>query len=323
MSLLVTGSIGIDTVEAPSGGVADALGGSGVYFAYAAGFFGPVRLVGVVGGDCPDGFLKPVEDNPAIDTGGVEVRQGSKTFRWHGKYHDDVNTRDTIRVELNVLGERGPTIPENFRDSEYVFLANTHPALQAELLGQLTGPKLVVADTMDLWIETERAVLDELLGRLDGLVLNDSEALGMTGKRNVIQAGREIAEKVKKFCVVKKGEHGSVLFLNPGWHGHAGVAWPCSGTAEDAAANAIVAAPGYPAVEVVDPTGAGDCFAGGMMGYLAAEDRCDGATLRRAIAYGTVVASLELEDFSLRRLQAIARADIDARLDEFLAITRF
>ena len=149
-SLLVTGSIGIDTVETPAGKVVDALGGSTVYFAYAASFFCPVRLVGVVGDDCPEGFLKPLEDHPDIDLAGLEVRAGSKTFRWHGRYHEDVNQRDTVDVQLNVLAERGPAIPPAFADSRYVFLANTHPALQAALLGELDAPEMVVADTMDL-----------------------------------------------------------------------------------------------------------------------------------------------------------------------------
>lgn len=314
MSLLVTGSIGIDTVQAPSGKVTDALGGSSVYFAAAASFFTPVRLVGVVGDDCPNDFLKPLEDNPNIDMGGLEVRQGSKTFRWSGKYHEDVNDRDTISVELNVLGEKGPTIPHNFRNSEYVFLANTHPGLQHELLAQCESPKLVVADTMDLWINTERDTLVSLMSKIDGIVLNDSEAILLTGKTNIIQAGLEIAKMVRRFCVVKKGQHGAILFA-------AGKAQPLCG---------------YPSAAVVDPTGAGDCFAGGMMGYLA---DIDAATvensnetgvsipfiknLRRAIALGTIVASIELEDFSLRRLTEITLEDIDARLNEFLEMTSF
>ena len=305
MRLLVTGSIGIDTVEAPTGRVEDALGGSSIYFAYAASFFAtaadPIRLVGVVGEDCPADFLKPLEENAQIDLAGLEVRAGSKTFRWHGRYHDDVNVRDTISVDLNVLAERGPTIPEGFRDSEYVFLANTHPGLQLELLGQCSGAKMVVADTMDLWIDAEKGLLLELLGKIDGVVLNDSEAILLTGQPNAILAGLEIAGLVKQFCVVKKGEHGAILFQD-------GKSYPL---------------PGYPAAEVVDPTGAGDCFAGGMMGYLAEQDASDPAALRRAIAYGTMVASIELEGFSLNRLQEISRADIDKRLEAFQAITGF
>ncbi len=301
MSLLVTGSIGIDTVESPAGTVADALGGSSVYFSYAASFFTDVRFVGVVGEDCPEDFLQPLQDNGRIDMAGLEVRTGSKTFRWHGKYHEDVNERDTVDVELNVLAEAGPTIPEAFRDSRYVFLANTHPGLQMEILGQLSEPTLVVADTMDLWITTESEALERLLSRLDGLVLNDSEAKLLTGKANVVAAGLEIARQVRRFVVVKKGEHGSLLFT--GDH--------------------VAAMPSFPTRNVVDPTGAGDSFAGAMMGHLAAEDNCDAAALRRAIAYGTVTASIELEDFSLTRFLNISRDDIDARLKEFQELVAF
>jgi sugar/nucleoside kinase (ribokinase family) len=300
MSLLVTGSIGIDTVEAPTGSVKDALGGSSVYFSYAASFFSPVRFVGVVGEDCPQGFLEPLERNARIDMTGLEVRAGSKTFRWHGKYHDDVNERDTIEVDLNVLAERGPTIPASFRDSRYVFLANTHPGLQLELLGQLDAPSLVVADTMDLWIETERDALMELLAAIDGIVLNDAEAKLLSRENGTVPAGLKIAEAVKRFVVVKKGEHGCLLFFE-------GKCYPLAG---------------YPAAGVVDPTGAGDCFAGGLMGYLAEVDRVDAATLRRAIAYGTVVASIELEDFSLNKLMTIERSDIDERLGEYTDLCR-
>ncbi|MCP4378334.1 MAG: sugar kinase, partial [bacterium] len=225
----------------------------------------------------------------------------SKTFRWHGKYHEDVNQRDTVSVELNVLGEAGPTIPQQFRDSKYVFLANTHPALQIELLAQLDKASLVVADTMDIWIENDRELLLNLLARIDGLVLNDSEATQLTGKSNIVQAGIECSEMVRRFVVVKKGEHGSLLFVN-------GKVYPI---------------PGYPAEKVVDPTGAGDSFAGGMMGYIAEKDIVDPETLHRAIAYGTIVASIELEDFSLNRFTEIDRSDIDARFTEFKELTVF
>jgi sugar/nucleoside kinase (ribokinase family) len=301
MSLLVTGSIGIDTVEAPTGQATDTLGGSSVYFAHAASFFHPVRLVGVVGGDCPPGFLTPLEENENIDCSGLEVRENSKTFRWHGRYHEDVNYRDTISVELNVLDEKGPTIPEEFRDSRYVFLANTHPCLQMELLDQLAAPDLIVADTMDLWIKSERDGLKALLMQIDGLVLNDSEALLLTGKHNLIEAGQIIAGVVRRFVVVKKGEHGSLLFTD----------------------DKVYPLPGYPSAKVVDPTGAGDSFAGAMLGYLAEKDSLSADTIRRAIAYGTVTASILLEDFSVNRFLQIKRDDIDARLAMYEHMTRF
>ncbi|HUS47350.1 MAG TPA: PfkB family carbohydrate kinase [Phycisphaerae bacterium] len=301
MSLLVTGSIGIDTVETPSGKVEDALGGSSIYFACAASFFAPVRLVGVVGEDCPKDFLKPLRDNPRIDMSGLEVRRGSKTFRWHGRYQEDVNERETVAVELNVLGEAAATIPGRFLDSEYVFLANTHPRLQMEVLAQLKRPRLIVADTMDLWIRNEPEALGALLGKLDGLVLNDAEAKLLTGKANLVAAGLQIARGVRRFVVVKKGEHGGILFMG-------GRAYPF---------------PGYPVAEVVDPTGAGDTFAGAMMGHLAAEDKIDLTTLRRAIAYGSVTASIELEDFSVTRLLSTTREEIEARMQEFRELAGF
>ncbi|MFP4105077.1 MAG: PfkB family carbohydrate kinase [Phycisphaerae bacterium] len=301
MSLLVTGSIGIDTVESPAGRIVDALGGSSVYFSYAAAFFSPVRFVGVVGEDCPTNFLKPLHDKPEIDMAGLEVREGSKTFRWHGRYHDDVNERDTIEVDLNVLGEEGPRIPDSFKDSKYVFLANTHPALQMQLLDSLSDSALVVADTMDLWIKTEHPLLLELIKRIDGLVLNDSEAKLLTGKYNVVEAGLEISAMLKKFCVIKKGEHGSLLFMG----------------------EKVSALPSYPTLKVVDPTGAGDSFAGAMMGHIAAEDSIDRAVICKAIAYGTVTASLGIEGFSLNRFQQVRREDIEERMDLFRDIVEF
>lgn len=301
MSLLVTGSIGIDTVEAPWGSAEEVLGGSSVYFATAAGLFTPVRLVGAVGDDCPEGFLKPLEDNPNIDLSGLEVRAGSKTFRWHGRYEQDANVRETIEVELNVLGEDPPAIPEKFRDSRFVFLANTHPRLQMELLRQVDAGAVSVADTMDLWIDTERDGLMELLKELDGLVLNDFEARQLTGRTNLILAGRQIANTVKRFVVVKKGEHGSILFID----------------------DMVYPMPSYPAEKVVDPTGAGDSFAGGMMGYLAEQGTVDTPTLRRAIAYGTVVAGIELEDFSLNKLMDTTREDVEQRMRQFREMVHF
>ncbi len=315
MSLLVTGSIGIDTVESPAGKVVDALGGSSIYFAQAASFFTPVRLVGVVGDDCPADFLKPIHDNPQIDTAGLEVRAGSKTFRWHGRYHEDVNERDTVDVQLNVLAEAGPTIPPAFRDSRFVFLANTHPGLQMELLGQLDGPALVAADTMDLWIDSERDLLMQLMGQVDAMILNDSEAKLLTGQANVVAAGAELAGVVKRFVVVKKGEHGCLLFVRPARRGGPGQPGRADGE--------VFALPSFPAANVVDPTGAGDSFAGAMMGHLAAVDSCEIADVRKAMAYGTVVAALELEGFSLDRLREITRADIDEKLTEFAELTSF
>lgn len=294
MPLIVTGSIGIDTIHAPTGNAENVLGGSCIYFAAAASFFGPVRLVGAVGDDFPDDFLE-IFKHFQVDLSGLEKRAGSKTFRWRGKYHENMNTRETLEVDLNVLAEALPPVPDHYRDSRHIFLANTHPAGQLELLGNFPERALAVADTMDLWIETERPTLLELLKQIDGLVLNDSEAIMLTEQSNLVRAAEEILTLGPKFVVIKKGEHGAMLRHA---HGHALL-------------------PAYPARDVVDPTGAGDSFAGGMMGYLAGtgDDSIDG--LRRAMAYGTMVASYNIEAFSLDRLRQIERSHLDERLDRY------
>jgi sugar/nucleoside kinase (ribokinase family) len=294
MSLLVTGSIGIDTVETPAGKREGVIGGSAVYFSYAASFFTPVRLVGVVGEDCPKG-LTELFTGREIDITGLEVRKGSKTFRWHGSYLKDLNEAITMKVDLNVLAERAPKIPDQFLDSKYVFLANTHPTLQRELAASLKKPRLVVADTMNLWIETERDELAKMLSKIHGLVLNDGEARLLTEQKNLIAAARDVLKMGPKFVVIKKGEHGSLL---------------CSG-------NDVFVLPAFPAEQVVDPTGAGDSFAGGMMGYLATQGNFTSATLKRALAFGTVVASFTISDFSLGALQKTNREHIDERWNRF------
>lgn len=294
MSLLVTGSIGIDTVETPFGRRQDVIGGSAIYFSYAASFFTPVRLVGVVGDDCPQSLLKVFEGRE-VDTGGLEIRKGSKTFRWQGSYVKDMNEAVTVKVDLNVLAESAPRIPQNFLDSKYVFLANTHPVLQQEMAGSLKNARLIVADTMNLWIQTQRKELCKLLGRIHGLVLNDGEARLLTEKKNLIQAAREVLKMGPKFVVIKKGEHGCLM---------------CS-------ANDTFVLPAFPADQVVDPTGAGDSFAGGMMGYLSSQGGFSPASIRRALAFGTVVASYTIADFSLAGLQAITREHIDQRWNEY------
>lgn len=290
MSLLVTGSIGVDTVETPSGRRDGIIGGSAVYFSYAASFFAPVRLVGVVGEDCPRELWNVFKDRE-VDTGGLEVRKGSKTFRWHGSYVENLNEAQTVEVDLNVLAERAPRIPDSFRDSRYVFLANTHPALQQEMLGSLKEPRLIVADTMNLWIQTEREQLVKLLGKIHGLVLNDGEARLLTEKKNLIQAAREVLKMGPKFVVIKKGEHGALMVSG----------------------SDTFVLPAFPADKVIDPTGAGDSFAGGMMGYLATQGTFSPATIKRALAFGTVVASYTIADFSLTGLQKTDRDQIDDR----------
>jgi len=294
MSLLVTGSIGIDTIETPSGRKDNVIGGSAIYFAYAASFFTPVRLVGAVGEDCPHEYFSIFKSRP-VDTTGLEVRPGSKTFRWHGSYLKDLNEATTVKVDLNVLAEQAPKIPQSFRDSQYVFLANTHPLLQQRMLADLPSTKLIVADTMNLWINTERPELANLLKRIHGLVLNDGEARLLTNQKNLVAAARDVLQMGPKFVVIKKGEHGCLL---------------CSHTD-------TFVLPAFPAEKVIDPTGAGDSFAGGMMGYLASQDSFSPPTLKRALAYGTIVASFTISDFSLAALQSLSKPDIDRRFAEF------
>lgn len=290
MSLIVTGSIGIDTIHAPTGSADEVLGGSAIYFAAAASFYGPVRLVAAVGDDFPAPLESPFHHFD-IDLEGMEKRAGSKTFRWTGKYLENMNDRETLDVQLNVLAEDLPPVPAGYRDSRYVFLANTHPAGQIALREQFPEAKLVVADTMDLWIDTERDTLKALLQKIHGLVLNDSEAFQLTGERNLVRAGEAILKMGPEFVVIKKGEHGAFLLHRDG----------------------PAALPAFPARDVVDPTGAGDTFGGGMMGHLAATGDLSLSGMRRAMAAGTVVASFNIEKFSLGRLMEIAKADLDAR----------
>jgi sugar/nucleoside kinase (ribokinase family) len=300
MSLLVTGSIGIDTVETPFGKRDDVIGGSAIYFSYAASFFTPVRLVGVVGEDAPEKLFN-VFDGREVDTAGLERRKGSKTFRWHGSYVKDMNEAQTVEVDLNVLAERAPKIPDPFLDSKYVFLANTHPALQQQMLANLKQPKLSVADTMNLWITTERAELLKLLKKIDGLVLNDGEARLLTEQKNLITAAREVLKLGPKFVVIKKGEHGALLCTD----------------------RDTFTLPAFPTDQVVDPTGAGDSFAGGMMGYLWTLGVVTPSTVKRAMAYGTVVASYTIADFSLAGLQKANRESIDERWHQFKQVMSF
>jgi len=300
MSLLVTGSIGYDTLETPHGRVADVIGGSAVYFALAAAHFSPVRVVATVGDDFDFDLLEPLRDKP-IDLGGIEVRAGSRTFRWHGKYVGAMNEAETVAVQLNVLAERGAAIPPAFGDSRFVFLANTHPTLQREFADQLPRAELVVCDTMNLWIEHEPAELRKTLARVHGLVLNEGEARLLTDKINLVSAGRDILKLGPRFVIIKKGEYGSLL-VTP---------------------DELAGIPAYPTEQVIDPTGCGDSFAGALMGYLATQPRVDGRALRAAMARGSVVGSFVLESFSIAAAARTTAANVEARLAELKALAQF
>ncbi len=300
MSLLVTGSIGIDTVNTPFGSRKDCLGGSVIYFGMAASFFSPVRLVGVIGDDCPFD-LAEVFAGKNVDLAGLELRKGSKTFRWSGTYHGAMNERTTDNVELNVLAEAPPKVPDVYRNSKFVFLANTAPALQLELLEQVSKPEFVAADTMNMWITEHTKDLKKLLERIDCLVLNDEEARILADEVNLIKAADKISAMGPKVVIIKKGESGSLM---------------------DVQGDKLILA-AYPSMDVIDPTGAGDSFAGGFMGYIAKEGNVDTATLKKAIAYGTVVASFTISDFSLDGLTSINNKSIEKRLEKLRHITSF
>ncbi len=300
MSLLVVGSVAFDSVETPTQSRERILGGSATYFSYAASYFTPVMLVGVVGEDFPPAHVALLRGR-GIDTAGLHVVRGGKTFFWKGKYQPNMNDRETLEVQLNVFGDFRPTLPEAFRRSEFIFLANGSPVTQLSVLDQATGPRLVVADTMDLWIREQHEPLMALLKRIDGLVLNDGEAKLLTGDENLVSAGRKVLGLGPRFVVIKKGEHGAMFF----------------------AEHETYVLPAFPTQRVVDPTGAGDSFAGGMMGYLAAAGNFEPKTLKEAMAYGILVASFNVEDFSLDRLKQIERSDLDQRLLQYRKMLSF
>ncbi len=300
MPLVVVGSVAIDNVETPKERRDNLLGGSATHFSYAASFFTSVRLMGVVGEDWPEEHTKFLDER-GIDTTGLSVVDGGKTFTWTGRYEPNMNDRETLEVELNVFGEFDPVLPEQYTKAKYVFLANGVPAVQQKVLDQVPGRRLAVADTMDLWIQTQRDDLEALLQQLDGLVLNDSEAKLMCDTENLVEAGHQVREMGPKFVVIKKGEHGAMFFSE----------------------HETYVLPAFPTPKVVDPTGAGDSFAGGMMGYLSEQDNFDPTTLKTALAYGTLTASFNVEGFGLERMQEITRDDIESRMRDYRQMLSF
>ena len=297
MSLLVVGSIAIDSVETPFGRAENVVGGAATYFALAASFFAPVRMVAAVGDDFPAEVLDDLRTR-GVDLAGVERRAG-RTLRWSGRYHEDMNVRDTLHLDLGVFADFQPLVPERYRDSAYVFLANIDPRLQASVLEQLHAPGVVGCDTMNHWIAESRPDLERLLERVGILVINDEEARLLSGERNVVRAARRVLQMGPKTLLVKRGEYGVIQF----------------------SANSIFAVPAFPLEEVFDPTGAGDCFAGGFMGQLARSGDTSPAGLRRAIVYGSVMASFVVEDFSHRRLQGLTADMIEHRYRQFVSLT--
>lgn len=300
MSILVVGSVALDTIETPAGKAENALGGSATYFSLAASFFyEDIRLVAVVGEDFSPEHIAFLTSRK-IDLTGLQRAKG-KTFHWSGRYIDDLNKAETLLTELNVYGDFAPKIPENYQDAEYVFLANIGPELQLSVVQQIQKPKLIVCDTMNFWIDSEREALLRTLQEVDILLVNDAEAKSLAGESNLIKAGERILAFGPQRVIIKKGEHGAVSISE----------------------SAYFSAPAYPLKEVFDPTGAGDSFAGGFMGYVAATGDLSEENIRRAIVYGSVIASFNVEDFSLNRQRTLTREEIERRFAEMQSISKF
>ena len=298
--VLIVGSMALDSVRTPLGEVKDALGGAADYSSVAAAFFAPVQLVGVVGDDFPQEHLDFLASRH-IDLSGVQVVPGGKTFRWAGYYDFDLNVAHTLDTQLNVFADFQPSLPDAYKQAPYVFLANIDPELQLQVLSQVQKPKLAVCDTMNFWIDGKPDALKEVLKRVDIAFLNDAEARQLTGKLSTIKAAKALQALGPKTVIIKKGEHGALLF-----HG-----------------DDHFSAPSYPLEDIADPTGAGDSFAGGFIGYVASQDDISPATLRKAVVYGSVMASYNVEDFSLNRLRSLTQADIAARYRAFKEIAHF
>ena len=299
MSILVVGTVAFDSIETPFGSAERVLGGSASYFAVAASFFSPVKIVGIIGQDFPEEYLT-IFSGRGVDLEGLRREKG-ETFHWRGRYHEDLNVRDTVELHLNVLSGFVPHLPESYRDAEYVFLGNIDPDMQMEVLRQLRRMRLVACDTMDHWILNSGVALRKVLRKIETLVINDSEARLLSGEHNIVRAARAILKMGPKVVLIKRGEYGVLQFSD----------------------SSIFGTPAYPLEEVFDPTGAGDSFAGGFMGYLARSGDHSERGLRRSIVYGSVVASFTVEDFGLKRLTRLSMGEVEERYQRFLALTDF
>ena len=299
MSILVVGSVALDTVETPSGSVLDTMGGSALYFSSASRFFAKTNVVGVVGKDFDFSQVKFLQ-NDGVNLDGLVVEEGN-TFRWGGKYHDELNLRDTLFTELNVFENFNPVLPKHYQNCQYIFLANIDPVLQLKVLDMVDNPKLTVLDTMDYWIMGHRETLEKVLQRVDMLILNDEELQQLTNSSHLYKAANSLLKTGLKYLVIKRGEYGAVLVTNTGYF----------------------FTPAYPVQTVIDPTGAGDVFAGGLIGHLAKTKEINDNALRRAVVYGSVLASYTVEDFSFNNLKSITQQDIENRFTELQAMTSF
>jgi sugar/nucleoside kinase (ribokinase family) len=295
-SVLIVGSLAYDDLEMPSGTFENVVGGAATYASIAASLLSSVRLVGVVGEDFPNGTLEDLAKR-GVDTAGVEHAKG-KTFRWRGRYSKDLASRETLDTQLNVFADFRPKIPAAFKSTPYVMLGNIHPALQLEVLAQVDKPKLVVADTMNFWITGEAKLLGEVMKKVDLLVINDEEARELTGIHNLVKAAADIRKRGPAHLIVKRGEHGALYFDDKG----------------------AFFAPAYPLEDVLDPTGAGDSFAGGLMGYLTNVGTLEHPAMRRAIYFGSALGSFCVEGIGPRRLLEVTKADLKKRMDQFMSL---
>lgn len=302
MSLLVVGTVAFDSIETPFGKVDKVIGGAATYICWAASYYyHNIRLVSVIGEDWPGDELKRLEKR-GVDTSGLQTMKGEKSFFWAGKYHNDMNTRDTLITDLNVLADFDPVLPESYKDSKFIMLGNLTPDVQIRVLDQLTSkPKLVALDTMNFWMDIAMPSLKKVLKRIDVLTINDEEARQLSGEHSLVKASRVIRKMGPKFLVIKKGEHGALLFHK----------------------DSVFFAPALPLQDVVDPTGAGDTFAGGFIGYLAQSGNASYHNMKRAMIYGSAMASFCVEDFSLSKIQHLNDELILERLEQFVQLVKF
>jgi len=301
LGILVVGSFALDSVQTPFDKIEDALGGSATYISLAASYFsGPIKVVGVVGDDFPKSYIEML-NNHNIDLEGLEIIPGGKTFRWSGKYHYDLNVRDTLLTELNVFEKFDPKIPESARKIKFICLGNIDPVLQSKVLEQMENPQFIVCDTMNFWIEGKKSELLELLPKVNVLIINDSEARLLVQEPNLIKAAKKIRELGPPILIIKKGEHGALLFTE----------------------EIIFSAPAYPMENIFDPTGAGDSFAGGFIGYLFKTRDLSADNLKRAVIYGSTMASFCVEKFSTKGLEELSILQIQDRFRQFMNLSRF
>ncbi len=305
MSLLVVGSVALDSVKTPFGEEKNILGGSAIHFSASASFFTPLAVVGVVGKDFPFEEIEFLKKR-GVDLSGIEVQEG-KTFHWEGEYGFDLNVAKTLKTDLNVFADFSPKIPEAFRQKEFLFLANIHPRLQLKVLEQVRRPKWVALDTMNFWIGGEPKALREVISKVDLVIINEGEARQLTGESSLVKAARKVQGWLSTdsggngIVVIKQGEYGALLF-----HG-----------------KEIFSAPGLPLESVKDPTGAGDSFAGGFLGFIASKKDLGKETLKQAVIVGSAMASLNVEEFSCRRLKTLTRDEIQTRIGEFETLAHF